>query len=434
MKFRKIAALCLAATLAAATAGCSGGGGPAGSEQDAVTGAITFQTQGLKKDFAPFFEDLINRFEEANPGTEVKWVDDPGNDPKRVITDAVNGTLPDVVNVPGDTAYAMSQADTLLDFDTAASGVGDTFVPEIWDSIAFGPNGEHTALPWYWGPDVITYNAEILEKAGVPADAPMNTMDEIFDVADKVAAASKDGTSAMWGNPQNIFKVQWHNMGVEFMDKDLSRFTFGSDPQAENWVARMAALYKNGGIPKDSVAGSPDASQAFSEGALAFGSQNASFLRNVKNNAPEIYKSTSVAAGPRADGVTTAFNAQYVVIPKKTKNESTAIAFATFLTDAENQLAWCKDPSVVIFPSATKALDDEFFASEDSSDALGKARTIAAEAAKKAVAAPAEFDLSGAVAQAIVKELQLGIQGQLSPKEAIQNAQDKANQLLADMK
>lgn len=133
-----------------------------------------------------------------------------------------------------------------------------------------------------------------------------------------------------------------------------------------------------------------------------------------------------------ADGVEGAnFNGQFITVSVTTKNLPLAAAWADYVTNAENQLAWAKDPNVVVFPSATEALEDDFFTQQDTSDPLGKARALAAKSAKNGVAHVENFIISGKLLTTILDQLQLAITGQVSPEHALQGAQDEANRLLS---
>ena len=136
-----------------------------------VEGEITFQTQGLQADFAEFFEAKIAEFEAANPGTKIKWTDQGGGAEfdQAITAQATNCQMADVVNTPSSSILALSKANLLMDYDVKAPGIGDKFVKSIWDSTAMGANGHHTALPWYFGPYITTYNKDVFKRAGLDA-------------------------------------------------------------------------------------------------------------------------------------------------------------------------------------------------------------------------------------------------------------------------
>lgn len=409
------------------------------SDATAITGTpsgtITFQTQGLKADFGEFFNPLIANFEKKYPKVTVKWTDEPGgNDAvSRMMADAQTCGLPDVLNVPGDSIFALTNAGMLMNFDKKDPSIGDGFVPSLWNSLTFNKKMGHTALPWYWGPFVTTYNKQLVKKAGLnPDEAPATFQDKI-DMSIKIAKASDESIKSLWGNPAWTFVDDWHGLGVKAMNSDQTKFTFATDKNAVKWLQDYIDAYKAGAIPADSVTGAPDPGQVFNEGNLVFGTNNPSFLRNVKKNAPTLYPNVGVAPYAKNAGAKTLVSAQYLTVPQSTKHAAAAIAFAKYVTNAENELAWSKDPNVVIFPTQEKALKDPFFTTPAGDDALSKGRVIAAKEALDSEAWAPQFYLTVAQ-QPILKEFQLALQGNVTAQQALTTAQDEANRNLAATK
>jgi len=397
-----------------------------------LSGEIRFATQNLKTDFGDFFTGLIASFEEAHPGVKISWEDTPQADDfdSRMVTDAQTCVMADVINVPGPTIAALSQANLLMNLDTKAPGIGERFSPEVWETSVFGKDRIHTALPWYWSPSVITFNRDLMEQAGLDPDTPPTTFDEQYDMAMKIADAAGGKYFALWGNPEWSLIDTWLNHGAQVLDEAGENFTFADDPFVLDWLIKMREVYDAGGIPKDSVTGAPNPGQQYNEGTLVFGTQNASFLRNVKKNAPDLYPVTDVAA-PLRTGDTISYSGQYVAVSVTTQNAPLALAWADYVTNAENQLAWAKDPGVVIFPATPESLEDPFFTEQDAADPLGRARLVAAEQVPLAAVNAASFLVTGQIQTAILEAVQLAITGGTDPQDALTEAQTTANGLLA---
>jgi multiple sugar transport system substrate-binding protein len=182
-------------------------------------------------------------------------------------------------------------------------------------------------------------------------------------------------------------------------------------------------------MPKDSLSSSNDPSTLYSQGKVAYGSTNPSFVRFVKQNSPSIYDKTAVGQQPYdALGRASAGAPQYISVAATSKHAPVALAFAAFLTNAENQTAWCKDPNVVIFPTTSASLNDPFFQNVTGDDPFSQARKLVADQLK--TASTNQTNLSPAVQNAIVGQVQLAMQGKKSPEQAVKDAQAKANELL----
>ena len=398
-----------------------------------VKGKITFQTTNLKKDFGSFFNGVIKAFEQAHPDTTVKWIDDPGDATfgQRTVADAQACTLPDVINVDSPTATSLTKAGYLLNLDVKDPDAAKPFVPAFWKSSTMKDSSGatvHSVLPWYTGGVVLTYNKDLLAKAGIDPAKPPTTMFGLFADYEKIAKAAKGEYYATMANPVWRIPADWDQMNIKMLSSDGKSAVFADDPRTAEWVAWMAKLYKAGAMPKDSLSSNNDPSTLYSQGKVAYGSTNPSFVRFVKQNSPSIYAKTGVGQQPfDALGHTTGAP-QYIAAAATSKNAPTALAFAKFLTNAENQTAWCKDPNVVIFPTTTASLNDPFFQNVSGSDPFSEARKLVAEQLKTATAYQTNF--STAVQNAIVGQVQLAMQGKKSPAQAVKDAQAKANELL----
>lgn len=403
----------LGATLAAGVglSACGEGGDKGGSATakasqlnlDTLSGEITFQAQGLKGTFDGFFNDLIKKFEKEHSGCTIKWTDLPGTDDfdTTMVTQASNGTMADVVNMPSSTIMALSRADYLLDIETSMPGIGDKFVPDVWGKLKLGKDNEHTALPWYFGPFVVTYNKDIFKDVGLDPEIPPKTMTEYLDFAKKITAAGKQ---AVYGNTSWYMLAEWRALGVKVMNDDFTKFTFASESNALLWLTTMADMYAKGGISKDSIAGGLHRSKVYGEGSLAFGTPNASFLRNIQKNAAQAYARTGVGPEPLNDGIKPLFSGQYIAISKKTKNASLAAAFAEWITGVEQ-----------------------------GKDAFAQARAICAKEATKAEAYMPDFYVTHGVSAALADNVNLAIMGDSKPQDALNTAQDKMNKMLAKL-
>ena len=223
---------------------------PAGNLDDSkidtskVEGEITFQTQGLQNDFGDFFKAKIKEFEDANPGVKINWTDQGGGAEfdQTVTAQASNCKMADVINVPSSTILALSKSNLLMDYDVKAPGIGDKFVKSIWDSTALGANDHHTALPWYFGPYITTYNKEVFKRAGLDENMPPKTMDELFEDAAKVGADGQ-GDYGIYGSPEWYMIAQLHGMGVNLLNADKTAFDFADNEAAINYVTKLSELY-----------------------------------------------------------------------------------------------------------------------------------------------------------------------------------------------
>src|SRR5690606_16389799 len=150
----RASALAVAVLLTASGCGISmgtgGGQGGGGEVSGAADDSITFQTWNLKTEYADFFEELIDEFEKENPGSQVRWVDQPAEGyADKLSADAAAESLPDVVNVAPDLVHPLARAGAVLELEEARPGAAEAYLPDAWESFAMpGMDGVY-AYPWY---------------------------------------------------------------------------------------------------------------------------------------------------------------------------------------------------------------------------------------------------------------------------------------------
>src|SRR5689334_8052368 len=105
---RRWVGLAAVAVLLAAPTGCGlGGADPSGGAdtKGEVKGKVTLQTWALKPKFTEYVQSVIDGFVAKYPGTEVDWLDQPGDGySDKVLSQAAGAGLPDVTNLPPDFA------------------------------------------------------------------------------------------------------------------------------------------------------------------------------------------------------------------------------------------------------------------------------------------------------------------------------------------
>lgn len=130
---------CLALVLVGMLFGCA--------RQSQSDGEIVFWTMQLQPKFIPYFTALIDRFEQENPGTKVRWVDIPWSAMESKILTAVSaGTAPDVVNLNPVFASQLASRGALLDLSRAVTPEQrDRYLPNIWQASSL--QGQAFGLP-----------------------------------------------------------------------------------------------------------------------------------------------------------------------------------------------------------------------------------------------------------------------------------------------
>ncbi|MDQ0945348.1 ABC transporter substrate-binding protein [Streptomyces sp. V1I1] len=418
----------LAAAVVVATAlplSACGGGSEAGSSDASgkVEGKITFQTWNLQANFKDYFNGLIADFEKKYPGTDVKWVDRPAEGyADKISADAAGGTLPDVVNVSPDLVAPLAKAGLALDLDKAAAQYKKEYLPGAWASHQI-PGMEGTyAFPWYLNTGPLFYNKRLFKEAGLDAEKPPATYDEVFDSGLKLAEKSK-GKIATLANVPTI--EDFGRYGVQLTNKEGTGFAF-NDAKGVELLTRYKELYDAKALDGQALTATPEsAGKKFLTEAVAMNPGSALDLGNFKKQAPSLYKNIGITDQISSTGKANMY-VMGVMVNSRSKQKPAAVAFAHFVTDATRQMEFAK--KVAIFPSTAGSLDDPYFTKEDGTDET-RVRIAAAKSLKTAVNyTPVLF--SDQMKTELRNEVAKALQGKESPKEALDNAVKACDRLL----
>ncbi|PZG01484.1 extracellular solute-binding protein [Micromonospora deserti] len=417
MSFRKPARYVLPVVLALALGACGIGGGADDSETTVsgeVKGEITFQTWNLKGNYADYFNGLVTAFQNANPGTTVKWIDQPPEGYQdKLSADAAAGSLPDVVDIGPEAAFTLANAGMLLDLSKTDPEAKASYLPKAWDANAFPSLGGTYAYPWYLNTGPSFFNTAVLQKCGVSKDPLPATFDALFAAGQKMAATCKSDATMVGRLPAiETFGAY----GVPLMDQAGTKFTF-NDAKAVELVSHYRNLFQAGGMTEETLnklqTGEVDAFKAGRVGWLPGSSYT---LKDLKATAPKVAE--TVAISPQITNDKPNMYIESLAVNAKSKNVATAVAFAKFATNKENQLAFSKQAA--IFPSAAGALDDPYFTTDDGTDEA-KLRLESAKAVSEAVVYwPAAF--SSKSVDYLREQIALAVLG----KKDVQAALDEA--------
>jgi len=424
------------AALAVLVAGCGigaggsqgEGGGGGGAAEGEVGGEITFQTLQLKPTFNDYINGVIRDFEEQNPGTSVRWVDIPFEGAsQKVIADASADQLPDVINLNPDFALQLAEQDAFVNMDEAAADVKGDYVEGAWSAFDFPRTEGGVALPWYLSTELTMYNAEHFGEAGLDPNDPPETLDDLFEYARTIAEETDH--YGMHPALENRLLMDLPKLGVPITNEDATEATFNT-PEAVAYVEALVSMYEDGVLPPDSVTQThQDEINAYQAGQISLFPSGPNFLPIIEENAPEIARSTRVGPQWEGEGGMVGMSAMGVLVPRSSDNQATAMEFAKFVTNAENQLAFSK--VVPILPSTTSSLEDPYFTDVQGNDQEAQARRISAEQIKNAQVLPPSA-VSEEFNQVLVDNVQAAMLGELSPEEAMSRAEEQANAVLGE--
>ncbi|MEZ5086439.1 MAG: extracellular solute-binding protein [Tessaracoccus sp.] len=417
----------LAATLATAslalTACAGGGGGGTGEPVDTsgeLSGTVKFQTWSLKNEnFSPYFEALIAAFEDENPGVTIEWLDQPGDGYQdKVLSQANSNTLPDVINLPNDIAYPLADAGILLDLEAAKPELAEVYVPGAWEAYQY-PGIEGTyGLPWYLGTDLSWWNGAELEKYGADINNLPTTNEDMLALATEIGEASNGQMPLLSSMPTlDLFA----SSDIPIMN-DEGEFVFNT-PEAVAIIDDFAAAYNAGALPPEVLTGDYGGNaDMFKQGKVAFTTAGSGFARDLQTDAPRIRE--SVIATPRI-GAAPLF-IQGLSISAASTNVEAALAFAEYVTNTENQLAFVQ-LAVGYAPGTVEGAANAEALTAAVDDPLQKtAMEIVSESIKTAkILTP--FQWTGAMKTYMDQQMALALKGEIGSAEALDKIVAYAN-------
>ncbi|MFJ9407457.1 ABC transporter substrate-binding protein [Streptomyces sp. NPDC101393] len=409
--------------LALTACGASQGAGGSDSASGKVEGQVTFQTWNLKANFKDYFEGVIDDFEKKYPDAKVKWVDQPAEGyPEKLSADAAGGTLPDVINVSPDLAYPLAKAGLALNLEKAAGKYRGEYLEGAWKSNEMpGMEGVY-AFPWYLNTGPMFYNKALFKKAGLDPEKPPTTYDRLFE--DALTMAKKgDRKTAMLASTPSI--EDFGRYGVRLMNAQGTEFTFNESKGVE-LLRHYKELYEAGALDSQALTAKAESSgRKFQQQSVAMNPGSALDLETFRKEAPSLYKNIGITDAVNNTGKANMY-VQGLMVNAQSKVKPAAVAFAHFVTDKKNQMAFAK--KVTIFPSTKGSLDDPYFTKEDGTDAT-RVRVSSAKSLQDAVNYTPVL-LSDQMKTLLRNAVAKAVQGKQTPKAALDGAVADCNRLL----
>ncbi len=381
---------------------------------------IEFWTLQLSPTFNDYFNRLIATYERLHPGVRIRWVDVPYDAAvQKLLSSAVAGNAPDVVNLSADFLAKFNGMHACLDLAPAIARCGYTFLPNALDICTC--NGTLAGIPWYLNTYVVLCNTRLIRAAGFSDRTLPRTYAELVPFVRQYK--DRTGKFALFWNigKDSYLPMMLGSEGIPMTDSALTHATFNTD-RGVALVDQWVQLYRGGYLPRESVIKPGSAVvEAYQSGQVAMLMTGPVFLKRIRTNAPAIYAETAVA--PAIVGTTGMHElaAMSISVLSTSAHPKEATDFALFVTNPENQLAFSRMTTTL--PSVVEALRDPFFTTEDGSLET-QARVLSARQLPFATRLQshlldADFDV---LRDAFDEAIQKACFGELSTREALDRA------------
>lgn len=299
--------------------------------------------------FSDYINSVIVEYEAENPDVKIKWVDVPfAEAEKRALVAVFSRDVPDLINMNPDFGATLAAKGALLNIKPLITqGQYNSYLEPAWaastlDGFVFG-------VPWYVTSAVTIYNRNIWDGA------TPSTYCELFNIAQTI-----DKYLMMPALTENGKMLSFFNKyDVLIIDSSGKKAIFNT-LKAEEVLTFWKKMYNEGYIPKESITeGHRQSLEKFMAGETAFIVAGENFINIIKENSPQIYKNIGISAQLTGSNGKADFAVMNFVIPKKSAHPQEALDFALFLTNAQNQLRFCK--LAAILPSKKQVLENEYF-------------------------------------------------------------------------
>lgn len=391
---------------------------------------IEFWTLQLSPTFNSYFNELISEYERTHPNITIRWVDVPYDAAiQKLLSSAVAGNAPDVVNLSADFLAKFNGMGALADLSNNVRECGYQFLPNALDLCTF--ESKIVALPWYLNSYVVIYNKELFRKAGFSEKDVPKTFDELILFIKSYK--DRTGTFAFFWNigKDSYLPMMLGSEGTEMTNDRMTKALFNT-PEGVRRIDRWVSLYREGYLQSESII-KPGSTivESYQSGQVAMIFTGPVFLKRIKTNAPSIYDQTDVA--PAIVGITGKHElaAMSLSVLSTSLHKKESAEFALFVTSPKNQLAFSK--LTTTFPSVVETLQDSFFTITDGS-LIAKARALGAKELPNAVRLRkyllhADFDK---LRDYFDEAIQGACMEKLSTKEALDKAAMEWNDVLTE--
>lgn len=433
---KKVLALVMAVVLIFGAAGCgstktadssvsstttsTAAGSASESSKPAEPVKLTFWTLALQPTFTDFINGLLDKYKAENTNVTIVWQDLPYDAiQQKVLTSTAADNSPDVVNIWSQLALTLAGKGALLDLEKVATPEQkDIYAESMYESARLG-EGVY-AFPWYSTPNITSYNIELFKKAGF--EKPPQTYDEELEMA----KAFKEKTGAFIDTPSSMYHMFcYYNIPLVSADKKKAAF---NTPEAVALVTKLQKAGLEGAIPTSKWDDWDNMRQLFANNKVAMIVAGPQTVTRIKTESPTAYQKMAVSTpvlGPSGKSGAAIMN---LVVPAKSKNPTEAVKFANFISNDENQLAFCK--IVSIFPTTKKAAADPFFKS-DMNSLEGQANYYASLSSLASSDLTMGLPNDDEVKKEIDNITDAIFARKTDPQTAIANAEKKVNELLS---
>lgn len=337
----------------------------------------------------------------------------------KLVTAVLGGAGPDVVSVDSAWNAGLAAAGVTSDITDRFAPIKDQFFPGPVDTGSY--LGKQYAVPWYTNNVGLYYNRKMFADAGI--DAPPATWDELVETGKTLTHDEQYGLMLGTGGFGSFlgWPFVWQNGGTLLSD-DGKTAEFGNDAGMEAWRF-YSGLYLTDKIVPDDIKSAGDSwDQLFApfiqeRTAMVMSGDWATFA--IRDGNPDL--DFMVAPLPKGKEAATVIGGYNLAIPSTAKNPDASWDFIQWMTAAEQE--WILQGYNRIQARAD-IVDSEYA----KSDPILQVFINQAPVGRARATVPSWDEIENTIVSDAWDAI---ILGQASVEDAINNAVQQTNELLA---
>lgn len=383
---------------------------------------------------ADTIEQLTAEYAAANPDVNITAIyagsyQDAG---QKALTAARGGNPPQLSVLLSTQMFTLIDEDVIVPFDDFLSEEEKSdwiggFYPSFMENSQTG--GKTYGIPFQRSTPVLYWNKEAFAAAGLnPEVAPAN-WDEMVEMGKALTLKDSAGNVTQWGVripsagfPYWLFQGLSTPAGVILANAEGNKVNF-NDPKVVEALEYLVALSAEHGIMQPGSIDWGPTPKAFFEGETAMMWTTTGNLTNVRNNAPFDFGVAMLPAKERR-GAPTGGGNFYLFKDSTDEQKDAAVDFVQWITAPEQAAAWSIATGYIAPRPDTWETQTMKGYAADFPPAL-----VARDQLEYAVAELSTYE-NGKVTQALNDALLAAISGEKSAKEALDEAQAKAERIL----
>lgn len=290
-------------------------------------------------------EAIIEDFNETNDTITVEYVYQPWGDIwTKALAAIAGGNAPDVIVQDINSVRQRADANqaTNLQAFIDEEDISGEFYPQLWETVLF--EDEAYAVPFNTDTQVLFYNLDAFEEAGLDPDSPPATWDELEEMAralDKESGESWEqiGFYPRWNIGADVWTLNADGGTSWFDEEGNVAINTPEKVDALEWMLDWQDYYGRDTITQYEAEFGSGVADPFISGLVAMRGQNINYYTNLRENAPDDFRFGVAPLPEREEGSGNwSWGGGFVLeIPENTSHPEESYEFIRYLTSTDVQ-------------------------------------------------------------------------------------------------